>query len=375
MHWLAWDKVARPKSFGGVGFRDLRVFNQALLARQAWRLLQFPNTLCARVLRAKYFPAGNLLDTAFIQNSSPSWQGVMHGLELLKEGAIWRIGNGSEVKIWRDNWLPRQGQLKPSGRRNNAREKWVSELIDPMTRQWDVAKVRRIFHPQDAEVVLNIKIPARPVSDMVAWHPEKHGLFTVRSAYRLGMRATWMNSTSGQSSTSPEGERSIWNIIWKCPIPQKIRVFAWRLATDSLAVMAKLHRRIPKTDPTCSICGTEQEDAHHAVVRCTMARALRDGLRSVWSIPPEHVFQLTGVDWFLQLLSTLTEELRVKVLFMFWRAWHHRNNIVHGDGKASVSASVPYLQNYVETLRILPSFTNDVKGKAPLCSPSQCRAS
>jgi hypothetical protein len=121
MHWLAWDKVARPKSFGGVGFRDLRVFNQALLARQAWRLLQFPNTLCARVLRAKYFPAGNLLDTAFIQNSSPSWQGVMHGLELLKEGAIWRIGNGSEVKIWRDNWLPRQGQLKPSGRRNNAR--------------------------------------------------------------------------------------------------------------------------------------------------------------------------------------------------------------------------------------------------------------
>jgi hypothetical protein len=47
MHWLAWDKLVRPKSHGGVGFCDLRVFNQALLACQAWRLLKFPDSLCA----------------------------------------------------------------------------------------------------------------------------------------------------------------------------------------------------------------------------------------------------------------------------------------------------------------------------------------
>jgi hypothetical protein len=47
MHWLSWEKLVRPKSQGGVGFRNLRVFNQALLARQARRLLKFPNSLCA----------------------------------------------------------------------------------------------------------------------------------------------------------------------------------------------------------------------------------------------------------------------------------------------------------------------------------------
>jgi hypothetical protein len=47
MHWMSWDKMDRPKSQGGVGFRDLRLFNQALLPRQAWRLIQYPNSLCA----------------------------------------------------------------------------------------------------------------------------------------------------------------------------------------------------------------------------------------------------------------------------------------------------------------------------------------
>jgi hypothetical protein len=103
MHWMAWDKMTRPKSQGGIGFRDLRVFNQTLLARQAWRLLAFPDSLCAKLLKARYYPAGDLLDTAFIQNQSQTWQGIVYGLELLKRGIVWRIGDGSKVRIFRDN--------------------------------------------------------------------------------------------------------------------------------------------------------------------------------------------------------------------------------------------------------------------------------
>jgi hypothetical protein len=78
-----------------MGFRDFHLFNQALLARQAWSLIEKPDSLCARFLKARYFPNGKLLDIAFIRNPSPSWQGVVHGLELLKKGAIWRIGTGT----------------------------------------------------------------------------------------------------------------------------------------------------------------------------------------------------------------------------------------------------------------------------------------
>jgi hypothetical protein len=71
VYWMGWDKMTRPKLQGGIGFRDLCLFNQALLAKQAWRLIEHPESLCARVLKARYYPAGDLIDTAFIQNCSP----------------------------------------------------------------------------------------------------------------------------------------------------------------------------------------------------------------------------------------------------------------------------------------------------------------
>lgn len=50
VHWRAWDDLMQSKSKGGAGFRDFCIFNQALLARQAWRLISKPNSICAQVL-------------------------------------------------------------------------------------------------------------------------------------------------------------------------------------------------------------------------------------------------------------------------------------------------------------------------------------
>ena len=316
-HWLAWFKLTRSKGKGGMGFRDLRLFNQALLAKQAWRLLVHPDSLCAKLMKAKYYPHGHILDTVFPQSASVTWQGIMHGLELLKNGVIWRVGDGSSINIWRDNWLPRNTGLKISAKRHNTRLRWVSDLFLSGRKVWDENLIKYLFYPHDAEEILKIHIHAYGDGDFIAWHYEKNGLFSVKSAYNLALKLKDSQDKLGQSSGDPCGERRLWDLIWKANIPQKIRIFAWRAATNSLAVQTNRVKHHQITSGMCSICGVEDESTFHALVTCSKARALRLALRESWNIPDEEWFKFSGPDWLLILLDRLSLQQREQILFLF----------------------------------------------------------
>ena len=55
--------MCRAKSNGGMGFQNLQAFNLAMLAKQGWRLLSNPDSLCAKVFKARYFPNGDVLNS------------------------------------------------------------------------------------------------------------------------------------------------------------------------------------------------------------------------------------------------------------------------------------------------------------------------
>ena len=95
--------MTQPKFMGGMGFRDIELFNLALLARQAWRLLQEPDSLSARILKAVYYPNCTVLEAGLGSNLSQVWRSIHEGCDTLKLGIIKRIGTGSETSIWQDN--------------------------------------------------------------------------------------------------------------------------------------------------------------------------------------------------------------------------------------------------------------------------------
>lgn len=222
---MAWDKLVLPKSKGGMGFRDMRAFNQALLAKQAWRLLVAPESLCARLLRAKYYPNGNLLDTVFPSNSSAVWKGIEHGLNLVKKGMIWRVGNGNLIRTWRDPWIPRGMPFTPISPKRNCRLNKVADFLDA-NGAWKVNLLEQFFCHVDLEVILKIRTSPRQREYFIAWPFEKSGSFTVRSAYHLAMGDHMDRFSQGASSTCPGGERGMWNIVWRALVRPKMKVFA-----------------------------------------------------------------------------------------------------------------------------------------------------
>jgi hypothetical protein len=154
-HWLGWDSMLRPKSQGGVGFRDMRLFNQALLARQAWRLIQFPHTLCAQILKTKYYPNGSLIDIVFTGNGSTMWHPIEYGLELLKQGVIWRVGNGAQIRAWRDTWIPCDTTLLARPPQRRCRYRWVADFMLP-DGTWNEERIRYFFAEEDVTDILKI---------------------------------------------------------------------------------------------------------------------------------------------------------------------------------------------------------------------------
>jgi hypothetical protein len=290
VHWAAWDILTSPKDLGGVGFRDTALMNQALLARQCWRLITKPDSLCARLLKSIYYPRGNILDTVFRQNASPSWHGIEHGLELVKEGLISRIGNRNNVNIWRDNWIPRDYKMKATPGKTKSRIRRVNQLLKPDGKSWNETLVSKVCYLQDADWILNLKLPVTPCDDFVAWHYETSGIFSVKSVYRLAYNLKNNIRWRAGNSENPDNSRRIWEVIWKANVPKKVKIFGWRVACDNLATMKNKYKRTLTIVSTCTLCVTEEESSFHATVKCTKARALRLEMRNHWQLPRESTF-------------------------------------------------------------------------------------
>ncbi|KAM0905348.1 hypothetical protein ACQ4PT_017444 [Festuca glaucescens] len=128
-------------------------------------------TLCAQLLKAKYYPNGSFIGTVFAGNGSSTWHAIEYGLELL------------------DPWIPRDASHLPRTPQGRCRYRWVSNFLEP-DGSWNIQRLQQYFVQEDIDEILKIQTSRRNDNDFIAWHPEKRGVFTVKSAYRLALNAS-----------------------------------------------------------------------------------------------------------------------------------------------------------------------------------------
>jgi hypothetical protein len=104
-------------------------FNVALLGKQGWRFITSPDSLCARVLQARYYHNKPFMEAMAPRTVSHTWRAIITGREALSKGIIKRVGTEDSISIWNDNWIPSSGMLWPLFRTTDATVEKVSELI------------------------------------------------------------------------------------------------------------------------------------------------------------------------------------------------------------------------------------------------------
>ncbi|KAK2649206.1 hypothetical protein Ddye_016695 [Dipteronia dyeriana] len=111
--WISWKNMCVPKRFGGLGFKELFLFNQAPMAKQAWRTMSFLDSLAARVLKAKYFKPIDFLSTLIKLGYSHIWRSLTWGREFLSKNLRWSVGDSSSLRVFRDKWISHPCSFKP----------------------------------------------------------------------------------------------------------------------------------------------------------------------------------------------------------------------------------------------------------------------
>ena len=197
----------------------------------------------------------------------------MRGREVLEKGTRFVVGDGQNISIWDDRWIPRPHSFKPFSLPMLGTENMrVCDLIDPESNEWMMPMLRELFTVEEAELIASIPLSRRRYDDRLVWHYERRGEYKVKSGYHL-LRTTV--GIAGQGAASGSGGHvagRYWSKVWNATIPPKVRTFIWRLCRNILPTRYELRKKVNLPSLECVFCHDHVETAIHLFKECRVVQ-------------------------------------------------------------------------------------------------------
>ena len=351
--WVRWETICKPSEEGGLGIKDIRKFNYALMAKWKWRLKSEANGKWKDILESKYMmlPGFNQVRPCC---QSWWWRDLENicregdGVGWFQQTVVWNVRAGDSVHFWEDPWIsnstfkdsyPRLFSLSLNqGMKVGEVGFWEEDVW-----HWPLEWRRERFNWESILEVELLTTLSRAVlnkdsKDFITWRGDPKGVFSVRSAYDV-----LTNQGSGP-------DKDVFSTLWKAKAFPKVLCTAWRILLDRIPTYQNLVRRgIVVNSPLCVFCKQSVESIQHLILDCGYAYR-------VWML----CYRWIGVlgaqnkDICNHFLNFYLPNLSVKQNLVWkgvWAAitrciWEHRNNVIFKQ-------SIPDLDETLQAAQLL----------------------
>ncbi|GMJ02687.1 hypothetical protein like AT4G29090 [Hibiscus trionum] len=344
MHWIRWETVCKPMKYGGLGIRDLKTKNRALLNKWIWRYGGEKGSMWRSVIDAKY----NLDNKRLIPNVNIDrrtfwiWRNIAKPLcnqnDLFTKGLKTVFGDGSSIDFWNDFWTEvrslkeaftrifmiatkKSGTISDFGSRVNEEWVWNIELGRSLF-DWEIEVWREFMD------VINRAIYNPNVEDNLRWLGADSGLYSSKGY------CDSLNMNDNQHD-------NVWEEVWKKMAPIKVEALLWKAIHNRLPTMLELSRRRVELNGIiwCPFCRAEPETVNHLLLHCHITWRIWMKWCEKWQsnfIMPRNVKELVQV-WPSLSTVTVSKPIWEMVLRAFiWTMWVTRNDIVFNEKSWSV---------------------------------------
>lgn len=107
-----------------------------------------------------------------------------------------------------------------------------------------------------------------------------------------------------------------WDFIWKLKVPQKIKLFLWKVHLNVLYTKAFLESRSISIEDSssCAFCEPDKETVVHIFIKCEVATSLWNQMFQWWQINPVLSFELC-----LKNLWNQSLQFPIKKVSIVWK--------------------------------------------------------
>lgn len=140
-------------------------------------------------------------------------RGEVFSKQVVQEGMLWRIRDGSRVHVFHDKWIPRVFPLKAATQNQEfVDDSTVSSLINVETGKWNRQLIDQLISLWLAQRIKAIPLCQTLQEDCIVWPRSKDDNYSVKIGYQVLEEIERREATSGSNQVT---QRGFWKGNWK----------------------------------------------------------------------------------------------------------------------------------------------------------------